>query len=216
MCWNEHVSINTFVFGIFCLILIAYNNAYSTYKLSFFKNGYVYLFMLSFLMMQFIEFLLWRNLHHVRINHVLSVVGWLLICVQPICSLLLLDNIPLRNMLLLIYSIPTIMFMIYNFIHANIHTVLSPSGHLAWKWTTFYNSDYKWVLLLFFLFFLFFSFIYNKEYKHLIFVLLFFLVMYYFGKEGSAGSIWCLTINSIFMYFLIKLLIVKPFYEKLK
>jgi hypothetical protein len=29
MCWNESVSINTFVFGIFVLLLIAFNNKYS-------------------------------------------------------------------------------------------------------------------------------------------------------------------------------------------
>jgi hypothetical protein len=63
MCWNEYVSINTFVFGIFVLLLIAFNNKYSKYKIIEFENPYTYFFMVSFISMQFIEFILWRNLH---------------------------------------------------------------------------------------------------------------------------------------------------------
>ena len=33
MCWNEYVSINTFIFGVFVLLLIAFNNKYSKYKI---------------------------------------------------------------------------------------------------------------------------------------------------------------------------------------
>ena len=214
MFWNEHVSINTFVFGIFCLILIAYNNAYSTYKIGFFKNGYTYLFMLSFLLMQLIEFFLWRNLNHVRINHLFSRIGYLLICIQPICSLFLIDNIPLRNMLLLVYSIPTSIFMTYNFLHTNIHTVLSPSGHLAWRWTSY--NEYKYlrgITELFYLIFLFFSFVYNEYYILLGFLLMYMIYTYYLGKDGSQGSIWCLSINMSFLYFLIMLLVILPFRE---
>lgn len=36
MCWNQYVSINTFVFGIFVLLIIAFNQRYSNYKLVFF------------------------------------------------------------------------------------------------------------------------------------------------------------------------------------
>ena len=58
MCWNQYVSINTFIFGIFGLVLIAFNNKYSTYKIKIFNNHYAYLFMLSFIFMQLIEFIL--------------------------------------------------------------------------------------------------------------------------------------------------------------
>ena len=42
MCWNEYVSINTFVFGIFVLLLIAFNNKHSQYKIIEFQNPYAY------------------------------------------------------------------------------------------------------------------------------------------------------------------------------
>ena len=33
MCWNEHVSLNTFLFSSFVLLLIIYNNYYTKYKI---------------------------------------------------------------------------------------------------------------------------------------------------------------------------------------
>jgi hypothetical protein len=233
MCWNQYVSINTFVFGIFGLLFIFFNNTYSDYKLDFFKNPYAYLFMLSFVFMQLFEFILWRNLDpfptgfksdNVRfcsvgysgtpgVNNFTSILGFLLLSIQPVASLLLLNNIQLRNKLLLAYSIPAFMFVVYNVLVANIHTVLSPSGHLAWKWTFYKNRLLSWFIIPFYLFFLFFSLLYNKYYESLFSLLLFFIFIYYFGKDGSSGSIWCLSVNLIILYFLLQILIVMPYKE---
>jgi len=215
MCWNQYVSINTFVFGIFGLILIFFNNKYSNYKIDFFKNSYAYLFMLSFIFMQLFEFILWRNLDNQLINKIVSTLGFLLLSIQPITSLLLLNNIQLRNKLLLTYSIPAFIFVIYNILTTNIHTVLSPSGHLAWKWTFYKNRLLSWIIIPFYLFFLFFSLLYNKYYNSLFILLLYFIFIYYFGKDGSSGSIWCLSVNSTVLYFLLQILIVMPYYEQI-
>ena len=213
MCWNQYVSINTFIFGIFGLVLIAFNNTYSTYKIKIFNNHYAYLFMLSFIFMQLIEFILWRNLNNITINKIASTFGVLLLYIQPIASLLLLDNVSLRNKLLLIYSIPTLIFGSYNLINTNIHTILSPSGHLAWKWT-FYNSNFIDLFVkIFYLFFLFFSLIYNNYYQSIVIFLMYMIFVFYFGKDGSAGSIWCLSVNIIILYFIIQILIVMPYNE---
>jgi hypothetical protein len=156
--------------------------------------------MLSFIFMQLFEFILWRNLDDKLINKIVSTLGFLLLSIQPISSLLLLNDIPLRNKLLLAYSIPAFIFIIYNIFSTNIHTIISPSGHLAWKWT-------------FYLFFLFFSLLYNKYYKSLLILFLYFIFIYYFGKDGSSGSIWGLSVNSIILYFVLQILIVMPYNE---
>ena len=210
MCWNQYVSINTFMFGIVGLLIIAVNNKYSNYKISFFNNPYAYLFMLSFILMQFFEFILWRNLDNRVINNIVSILGFLLLSIQPIASLLLLNNIQLRNKLLLTYSIPAFIFAIYNILTTNIHTILSPAGHLSWKWT-FYK--HKFIIIPFYLFFLFFSLVYNKYYNSLLILLLYFIFIYYFGKDGSSGSIWCFSVNSTVLYFLLQVLVVMPYYE---
>lgn len=36
MCWNENVSLNTFLFSSFVLLLIFYNNTYTQYKIKHF------------------------------------------------------------------------------------------------------------------------------------------------------------------------------------
>ena len=213
MCWNQYVSINTFVFGIFGLLLIAFNNKYSNYKIDVFKNPYAYVFMLSFIFMQLFEFILWRNLDNKFINKIVSTLGFLLLSIQPIASLLLLNNIQLRNKLLLAYSLPAFIFVIYNILTTNIHTILSPSGHLAWKWTSIKNITVELVVKIFYLIFLFFSLIYNKYYKSILLLLLYLAFSIYYRKDGSAGSIWCLSVNATVLYFLLQILIVMPYNE---
>jgi hypothetical protein len=213
MCWNQYVSINTFMFGIFGLIIIFFNNTYSNYKIKFFKNPYAYLFMLSFIFMQLFEFILWRNLNNYAINNVVSILGFLLLSIQPIASLFLLTNIQMRDKLLIMYTIPAAIFVIYNMLMTNIHTVISSSGHLAWKWTFYKNGIIQWLVIPFYLFFLFFSLLYNKYYNSLLILLLYFIFIYYFGKDGSSGSVWCLSVNSIVLYFLLQILIVMPYCE---
>ena len=44
MCWNKEVSLNTFIFSIFVLLLIMYNNAYTQYKIEELNSIWVYLF----------------------------------------------------------------------------------------------------------------------------------------------------------------------------
>jgi len=213
MCWNQYVSINTFVFGIFGLLLIFFNNKYSNYKIDVFNNSYAYLFMMSFIFMQLFEFILWRNIDNQLINKIVSTLGFLLLSIQPIASLLLLNNIQLRNKLLTIYSIPALIFVLYNISTTNIHTIISPTGHLAWKWTFYNSSIIELLTKLFYLFFLFFSLVYNKWYKSLLIFLLYLVFSVYLRKDGSSGSVWCLSVNLVVLYFLLQILIVLPYKE---
>ena len=52
MCWNESVSLNTFLFSSFVLLLIIYNNYYTKYKIPELNNVWIYLFLASFISMQ--------------------------------------------------------------------------------------------------------------------------------------------------------------------
>jgi hypothetical protein len=213
MCWNQYVSINTFVFGVFVLLLVAFNNQYSSYKIDFLKNPYAYLFMLSVISMQFIEFLLWRNINNPLINNIVSTFGLILLALQPFTSLLLINDIKLRNNLLTIYSIPTVLFLIYTIYSTNIHTEISKSGHLLWYWTNSKVPLLDIVALIFYLIFLFFPIIYNKYYEGIGILLIFFVLKYYYDKDGSANSLWCFFVNIVMLICLIRILIVLPFIE---
>lgn len=208
MCWNESVSINTFLFGTFVLLLIYFNNHYSLdkYKLKDFDNHYTYFFMMSFITMQLYEYLLWKYLNNKFINHIVSILGLLLISIQPIASLTMLNNIYLRNKLIGVYFIPTFIYILYQIKTKHIYTSISKLGHLKWNWT--YNSSklYSILIYIFYLFFLYISLFINKYYFGIIISLPLFIIMYYlYYTDGSAGSLWCWSINTVMVYYFIKL-----------
>jgi hypothetical protein len=213
MCWNQYVSINTFLFGIFVLFLVSFNNKYSSYKIDFFNKSYAYFFILSVISMQFFEFLLWRNINNLLINNIVSTLGLILLALQPFTSLLLINDIKLRNNLLMIYSVPALIFLIYTISTTNIHTKISKSRHLAWYWTNSKMPLLNMLALIFYLIFLFFPIIYNKYYQSLLFLFIFFVIKYYYDKDGSSNSLWCFFVNIIMLFFLIQVLMVLPFNE---
>jgi hypothetical protein len=206
MCWNENVSIYTFIFCISTLVLIYINNKYSEHKIEIFMNPYVYVFSISYITMQFFEFILWRNIDNYFINNLVSILGLLLLTIQPIASLSMLEILPLRNKLISIYSIPAFIYIIYQLKNKNINTSISKNGHLKWNWTT--NTKFFSLLVhMFYIFFLYFSLFYNKYYSGIFITLPLFIVMYYYYyKDGTAGSLWCWSINITMVYFLLKLI----------
>jgi len=92
MCWNESVSLNTFMFSSFILLLIIYNNLFTQYKIQELNNIWVYLFLASFIFMQLIEFFIWRNINNKFYNKLFSIIATLLLIIQPIMSIMILTN----------------------------------------------------------------------------------------------------------------------------
>jgi len=64
MCWNENVSLNTFIFGTATLVFIWYNNTYTQYKLLDFKNIFLYFVIFSYTSMQLVEYFLWKSIRN--------------------------------------------------------------------------------------------------------------------------------------------------------
>ena len=210
MCWNEHVSLNTFLFSSFVLLLILYNNIYTPYKIPIFDGVWKYIFFISFISMQLIEFFIWRNINNNFYNHIFSTIAALLIFIQPIISLMLLPNILLRNTLLIIYLLLFIPYFTYKFIGNNMKSRVSTKGHLEWL---FFDTN----MLLFFgwLFFFLFSFFYRREFGVIMFgIVLFCLSCYNYYKDKTIGSMWCWVVNSIMIYYAVYLLLYLPFCEK--
>jgi hypothetical protein len=213
MCWNQYISLNTFTFSVFVLMLIAYNNKYSPYKMEEFNNVFVYLFFMSFIAMQLIEFFIWRNLKHADMNRKLSIAGALLLMVQPIASLMLLQNIGLRNAMLATYAIPAIVYFIYKVnTQDKFNTTVTKTGHLHWNWLNLTESKLLGVVWFLFLYFSIFA---EKQYfvAGFITVVLLAASYYSYNKEGSYGSLWCWSINSLMIFYAIKLLVVLPYKE---
>ena len=209
MCWNEHVSLNTFLFSSFVLLLILYNNTYTKYKINYFNSPWIYLFFVSFISMQLIEFFIWCNINNPFYNHIFSTMAAMLIFIQPIITLMTVTNISLRNQLLLAYSALFIPYFTYKFITNNMKSQISTRGHLVWL---FFDTN----MLLFFgwLFFFLFSFIYTQNLYGLLFGMILFLISYYnYYNDKTIGSMWCWIVNSCMIYFACYLLLYLPFCE---
>jgi len=210
MCWNASVSLNTFLFSSFVLALIVYNNSYTKYKIQELNNPWVYVFIVTVISMQLIEFFLWRNIHNKFYNNLFSICAVLLILIQPIASLMILQNVSLRNTLLFVYLLGAIPYSIYQFSTRYIHTTVNKNGHLIWNYFAAYGITWA-----FWLFFLLFSFFYQKNAGAAIIALLTLLVAFFnYRKDNSVGSMWCWGINSIMIYYALYLLIYLPFLEK--
>jgi len=209
MCWNEEISLNTFVFSSFSLLLIIYNNAYTQYKIKMFTPFFI-LFVSSFIVMQLIEFFIWRNMKNPFYNNLFSIIGCIVLILQPVFSLLLLSDITIRNYFLIAYSILCIPYSIYKFSTKHIHSTVNKDGHMGWNYFT--NSG---PVLLIWLFFFLFYFIYEQKWYTISFALLMLLISYYnYNKDRTSWSMWCWMINGIMIYFAGYLLFYLPFVEK--
>jgi len=211
MCWNENVSLNTFLFSGFILALIIYNNAFTKYKIQELNDKWVYLFFASFIFMQLIEFFIWRNINNKFYNNLFSIIATLLLLAQPLVSIMILKNVELRNSLIYSYLSIIIPFSIYKFSTNHVYSTVSKGGHLIWNF-----FDIPRVTWIVWLFFFLFSFAYEKNWFAIIFSLVTLLITFInYKNENTIGSMWCWAVNSIMIYYAIYLLIYLPFLEKM-
>ena len=209
MCWNQYVSINTFAFSAFVLLLIAINNKYSKYKIREFQSTYVYFFVISIISMQLIEFFIWRNINNKMMNNLFSVIGFLLLIIQPFASLMMLKNKIVKMRVLTIYTIISLIYIIYNLSTHTPTTSISPTGHLKWNWV---NKTHSTFLFFMYMFFSFFSGMYERIYAPLIYSTILLLTSYItYSVDNTVGTMWCWFINAISLYYAFKLLIYLPY-----
>lgn len=214
MCWNEDVSLNTFLFSSFVLLLIIYNNLFTKYKIQELNNPFIYLLIASFVFIQLIEYFIWKNINDKFYNNMFSIMATVLVFLQPVASIFILSNIQLRNTLLCLYLLLAIPYSIYKFsTRYNTHSVISKTGHLDWKFV-----GTTPIMLLIWLFFFLFSIVYEKKWVGFIFAVITLLISFINYKNDATviGSMWCWIVNSIMIYYAFYLLICLPFLEKSK
>jgi hypothetical protein len=206
MCWNEHVSLNTFLVSFCTLCLVYYNNHYTKYKIALFDNEWMYVLLLLAFSMQLIEFFIWRNINNKFYNSIFTMSALILLFLQPIASLMLLSNHLLRNMLVMLYTLFGGIYLAYIIYTKKFASTISKSGHLDWNMHN--NNIYFCIWLGFLLFSLFYE-------NHIVYSLLGIITLsiFLYKEYSSSGSMWCWFINSISIYLLIYLLFYLPFCE---
>jgi len=215
MCWNENISLNTFVFSSLVLIFIWYNNTYTQYKVEEFNHWSVYFFFISYASMQLVEYFLWKSIKEKDVvnNKLFSIFGWLLIrVVQPLAILLTLPNayLTIRNIALFIYFSILIIVSIYKQLYNPVEfiTSVNKNTHLSWKWVEL--KKYEKILG-----YLYFSlgFVLAIRLPVITLITLVILLYCYFNYYITWGSNWCWLLNSLLLFFLIKILFILPYKE---
>lgn len=213
MCWNAEVSLNTFLFSSFVMLLIMYNNNYTQYKIQFIEgvnNCWAYFFMFSFIFMQLIEFFIWKNIHNPVLNSFFTLLATLLILIQPIASMMLLPG-QMRTYLMVPYLLLAIPFFIYRYSTKKINSSITPLRHLHWN-SLIYNNELI-IVLVWLLFFLFPIYIKSPLFGFLFGLGTLLIMGYKYYKDQSIGSMWCWVVNSVVIYYAIYLLFYLPFYN---
>ena len=161
--------------------------------------------------MQFIEYFIWTNINNPFYNTLFSIMATILLLLQPIASLLMLKYNNVKIRMISLYLILVIPFSIYRFSIMHINSTVSTLNHLQWNFLTKKNIESN-ILFGIWLFFFLFSFIYDKNFTPFAFAfILLTLTKIFYYKDGSIGSMWCWSVNSIFIYYAIYLLWYLPF-----
>ena len=213
MCWNAEVCLNIFLFSNFVLCLIIYNNTYTQYKIKDFNNIWIYLFFVSFILMQLFEFFIWRNVDNKLYNKLFTILATLLLLVQPIASNMLITNKSVQQSMLFVYMICMVPFAIYRFMTQKINSTISDLGHLQWNMLLDNKSKIDNVIItIWFIFFLFPLFYQKKTFGFLFGAITLLIMIYKYYKDNTVGSMWCWVVNSIMVYYAIYLLLYLPFF----
>ena len=214
MCWNKDISLNTFLFSSFVLCLIIYNNAYTQYKIDELNNVYIYIFFMSFILMQLIEYFIWINIKNPLYNSIFTALATLLLIFQPIASTMIISNYTVKKRLLQSYLLFILLLLIYRFDIKFLNSSVSNLNHLRWN-TTFsvkYVSDIIGFIiwLFFFLFPLFYS---GNTFALMFGLFTLMLTTYNYYKDDTIGSMWCWIVNTVMIYYAIYLLLYLPFFK---
>ena len=214
MCWNSDISLNTFLFACFALTFIYVTNTFTKYKSPTFKNPLIYLFLFEVASMQFIEFFLWRNLNNKNINKQLSILASFVIILQLITLILIVKNNHIKYTLLIVLALTFCGFYLYSTFTNNINfsTSIGENGHLVWEWMNFKGFENIFLIIFLSLYIIPSLLIDNSIITLFLMISLLASLIFYY-KYKTWGSMWCWGINLFLLYFIVDILILKPFYE---
>jgi len=190
MCWNPEVSLNTFIIGCICaLILILLNN-----------TPYLYILIgLSITSMQLLEYYAWNNLNNKKIIEKLSNIGLILIFTQLLLIANIIKNKKYKRILIILFYILLITYLIFQYPTTKLFMEKGENGHLIWHWIDVHPI---WFILAFIFYLL--PLYLNSEYIILLLGIISLVIsLYYFYKYKTFGTMWCYYSNIIWLLLII-------------
>jgi hypothetical protein len=184
MCFNEKVSIITYIFGIIGCINLYFN-------LNLKIEAIIFAWIIQ---MQLIEYFLWNNQSCNQINIDVTKVGIIVNHLEPIVlwiTILALSTHKLPdyvNILMILFVIVTYLYTKNIFLDK---CTLKKNNNLIWEWN---RGEYNIIYYLFFIICINLLFLYgvNDGKKLAILITALFLISYIFYRdEKSVGAMWC-------------------------
>lgn len=215
MCWNKEISLNTFIASIGVLALIYYNNKYTQYKIgSFDKSIFRYLFFISFISIQLVEYFLWKYLNNPKMNRMISLICMMIIFLQPIFLILGFTEGMQKKVMFIGYLVFIFIYFSYRFFinPVKISSSKAANGHLSWDWIKMRG----WEILFIIIWLGFFIVALTGRdnlYGGLLASVLLLWSIYLYYKTNTWGSLWCWIANIAMIFLLFNLLIILPFKE---
>ena len=192
MCWNAEISISTFVFGVAAMV-IAYINKTETLP-------WIMLY-ISVAAMQLLEFLIWRGWFD---NKVLSMIGLMILMLQPVAAGLVIVNNSYKMIYYALYLVYVIIFLVH-YSPFDFSTVANKNGHLQWNWLKASPMHIAiWTSFILIAVALSDVSVFSKSCIILFIITLTCISWYIYNKQGTWGSVYCSFINFMFVVILAK------------
>jgi hypothetical protein len=174
----------------------------------------MYIFLMSFILMQLIEYFIWININNPLYNSIFTALATLLIIFQPIASTMLISDKIVKKRLLQSYLLFIVPLSVYNFDIKRINSSVSNLNHLQWNTLFNTNNVYDIIVSAIWLFFFLFPLFYERNNLGLMFGLLtLILTTYNYYKDKTIASMWCWIVNMIMIYYAVYLLLYLPFFK---
>lgn len=199
MCWNAEVSLTTFILGLSSIIVSHY-------------NGYPFtqlLFYLTVTLMQLIEFFIWTYYDNKMLNSLFTLLGALLIGIQPLASLSMLYKTHKSLMIyMMLFYVIVIVSNVKKLSLKDYYSYRGDNGHLIWSWTK--KDRLNKLSLVVYLICLLFAPLLLGYYELFSFgVITLIISLYTFYKYDTWGSMWCWIVNFAIVYILVKQLFIE-------
>jgi hypothetical protein len=156
--------------------------------------------MVVFAQMQLVEYFLWKNIKVPRLNALGSQAAALVVLLEPIAAIYMIENLDLRNKMLIAYSIYAALLLVTQ--SFDWRTTVGGNGHLKWEWL-----PHPIVMAPWFIFFLAPLWIAGHRIVLMAAVATLALSTYYYSKYGTISSMWCwIAVSGLLFLFITSLI----------
>jgi hypothetical protein len=193
MCFNEKVSLFTFILGMVSSIVC--------YRLGSTNSKIVGVFFGFVILMQLIEYLLWRHQECDSYNESLTKLGMILNNIQPVVLFMILTffNKKISNKSLNYMALVTIVYSVFAILYSFqldedecTNKSIPGNKHLIWKWNF---MDYYFLFYsLFILTEIILLYLGIPHNKHIFITYWLFTIIiskYMYSGKSASGAIWC-------------------------